>query len=73
MADPVAEIVDLVGAGDAFAAGFLHGYGSGEYTRDALTIGAKCASVVIQGQGARPSVKLSETVYGKVKNEMVHA
>ena len=73
LADPVAEIVDLVGAGDAFAAGFLHGYGSGEYTRDALTIGAKCASVVIQGQGARPSVKLSETVYGKVKKEMVHA
>lgn len=72
-AEPVEEIVDLVGAGDAFAAGFLHGYVNGEYPRDALTVGAKCASVVIQGQGARPSVKLSEAVYGKVKKEIVYA
>jgi sugar/nucleoside kinase (ribokinase family) len=73
LAEPVDEIVDLVGAGDAFAAGFLHGYVSGEYSRDALTIGAKCASVVIQGQGARPSVKLSDAVYGKVNKELAYA
>ncbi|MCS4088895.1 adenosine kinase [Rhizobium sp. BK176] len=72
-AEPVDEIVDLVGAGDAFAAGFLHGYVDGEYTRDALAIGAKCASVVIQGQGARPSVKLSDAVYGKVNKELAYA
>jgi sugar/nucleoside kinase (ribokinase family) len=73
LAEPVDEIVDLVGAGDAFAAGFLHGYVSGEYTRDALAIGAKCASLVIQGQGARPSVKLSDAVYGKVNKELAYA
>nr|WP_250807091.1 adenosine kinase [Neorhizobium tomejilense] len=72
-AEPVDKVVDLVGAGDAFAAGFLHGYVNGEYPRDALAVGAKCASVVIQGQGARPSVKLFDAVYGKVKKEMVYA
>lgn len=70
---PVESVVDLVGAGDAFAAGFLHAYVRGEYLRDALSVGAKSAAVVIQGQGARPSVKLSEAIYGKVKNEMVYA
>ncbi|MBY3433887.1 adenosine kinase [Rhizobium laguerreae] len=73
LAEPVDEIVDLVGAGDAFAAGFLHGYVTGEYTRDALAVGAKCASVVIQGQGARPSVTLSDAVYGKVNKELACA
>jgi sugar/nucleoside kinase (ribokinase family) len=72
-AEPVTEIVDLVGAGDAFAAGFLHGYVVGEYSRDALTIGAKCASIVIQTQGARPSVRLVDEVYGKVNKELVYA
>jgi sugar/nucleoside kinase (ribokinase family) len=72
-AEPVDEIVDLVGAGDAFAAGFLHGYVGGEYNRDALVIGAKCASVVIQGQGARPSVRLADAVYGKLNKELAYA
>ncbi|MDW9481137.1 adenosine kinase [Sinorhizobium meliloti] len=60
----VESVIDLVGAGDAFAAGFLHAYVRHEHIRDALTVGANCAAVVIQGKGARPSVKLSEVIYG---------
>jgi sugar/nucleoside kinase (ribokinase family) len=70
---PVDTIVDLVGAGDAFASGFLHAYVRGEYLRDALSVGAKCASIVIQGQGARPSVNLSEAIYGKANKEVAYA
>lgn len=72
-AAPVERIVDLVGAGDAFAAGFLHAYVRGEDNWDALGVGAKCAAVVIQGQGARPSVNLKDAVYGHVDNTKVFA
>lgn len=72
-AEPVTKIVDLVGAGDAFAAGFLHGYVNGVHLRDALTIGAKCSSIIIQGQGARPSVKLADVLYGAEDTEMAVA
>lgn len=68
-AAPIKEIIDLVGAGDAFAAGFLHAYVRGDYTRDALGVGAKCAAVVIQGQGARPNRDLAEAVYGIAKKD----
>jgi sugar/nucleoside kinase (ribokinase family) len=66
-AEPVEEIVDLVGAGDSFAAGFLHAYINGEHLRDALTVGAKCAAVVIQQQGARPTTSLRDAVCEKTK------
>lgn len=67
-AEPVEKIVDLVGAGDAFAAGFLHtlhfgvfpGLGfSPKKQRVGAAMGAKCAAVVISGKGARPSVNLA--------------
>lgn len=65
----VSRIVDLVGAGDAFAAGFIHSYVEGEKLADCLSVGSKCAAVVIQQQGARPSVNLREAVYGTIANE----
>src|SRR5210317_2560691 len=47
------KIVDLTGAGDLFAAGFLHGYISKLSTKECLVKGTEMASRVIQQIGAR--------------------
>ncbi len=47
------KIVDLTGAGDLFAAGFLHGYINKMTTQDSLNKGTEMASKVIQIIGAR--------------------
>ena len=47
------KIVDLTGAGDLFAAGFLHGYINKMPIQDSLKKGTEMASRVIQTIGAR--------------------
>ena len=47
------KIIDLTGAGDLFAAGFLHGYINKLSTKDCLKEGTKMSSRVIQQIGAR--------------------
>ena len=47
------EIVDLTGAGDLFAAGFLHGYINKMSTEESLKKGTDMASKIIQKIGAR--------------------
>ena len=47
------NIVDLTGAGDLFAAGFLHGYINKLSTKDCLIKGTEMSSKVIQQIGAR--------------------
>ncbi len=47
------KIVDLTGAGDLFAAGFLHGYINKLSTRECLEEGTRMSSKVIQQIGAR--------------------
>jgi sugar/nucleoside kinase (ribokinase family) len=47
------KIVDLTGAGDLFAAGFLHGYINQFSTNECLEKGTKLASKIIQQIGAR--------------------
>ena len=47
------KIVDLTGAGDLFAAGFLHGYISKLSTKECLEKGTEMSSKVIQQIGAR--------------------
>ena len=47
------DIVDLTGAGDLFAAGFLHGYINGLTTRESLDKGTEMSSKIIQKLGAR--------------------
>ena len=47
------KIVDLTGAGDLFAAGFLHGYINKLSTKECLEKGTTMSSKVIQQIGAR--------------------
>ena len=47
------KIVDLTGAGDLFAAGFLHGYINKLSTKECLEKGTEMSSSVIQQIGAR--------------------
>ena len=47
------KIVDLTGAGDLFAAGFLHGYINRLSTKECLEKGTEMSSKVIQQIGAR--------------------
>ena len=47
------KIVDLTGAGDLFAAGFLHGYINNLSTKESLEKGTEMSSKIIQQIGAR--------------------
>jgi fructokinase len=47
------KIVDLTGAGDLFAAGFLHGYINKLSTKKCLEVGTEMSSKIIQQIGAR--------------------
>ena len=47
------KIVDLTGAGDLFAAGFLHGYANNMSIKESLDKGTEMSSKVIQQIGAR--------------------
>lgn len=48
------EVEDSTGAGDAFAAGFLHARVSGASTAEALAAGCRLAARAVTGAGARP-------------------
>jgi sugar/nucleoside kinase (ribokinase family) len=47
------KLVDLTGAGDLFAAGFLHGYINGKSLKESIEIGTEMSSKIIQIIGAR--------------------
>ena len=49
------KLVDLTGAGDLFAGGFLHGYINGKSLKQSLETGNEMSSKVIQILGARLS------------------
>jgi len=49
------EIIDLTGAGDLFAAGFLHGYINSFSLKESLEKGTEMSSEIIQKIGARLS------------------
>ncbi|HEX8302929.1 adenosine kinase [Sphingomonas sp.] len=57
-AEPIERLVDTTGAGDMFAAGFLHGQARGKGLKESLTLGAICAAEIIQHYGARPEMDL---------------
>ena len=47
------KITDLTGAGDLFAAGYLHGVINNMTTKDSLNKGTELSSKIIQKIGAR--------------------
>ena len=47
------KIVDLTGAGDLFASGFLHGHVNNLSLKESLEKGTEMASKIIQKIGAR--------------------
>jgi sugar/nucleoside kinase (ribokinase family) len=57
---PVDRVVDTTGAGDLFAAGFLHGLTTEKSERDCLRLGALAAAEIISHVGARPAVSLRQ-------------
>ena len=50
-----ANVVDTTGAGDMFAAGFLHKILDGKSPIEAASFGCKVASLIIEQYGARPT------------------
>ncbi len=61
-------VVDTTGAGDAYAAGFLHGYTNGgqDDLAQCARIGGIAAAEVISHFGARPETPLNELVAAKL-------
>jgi len=59
-AHPVSRVVDVTGAGDLFAAGFLHGFTSGRPLHDCARLGSLAAAEVISHVGARPEINLRD-------------
>ena len=57
-AHPVNKVVDVTGAGDLFASGFLYGFTNGRPVYDSARLGSMAAAEVISHIGARPEVKL---------------
>ena len=61
-AEPIDQVVDTTGAGDAFAAGFLHGFTAGRDLATCARIGGIAAAEVISHLGARPETRLRDLV-----------
>ena len=58
------EVVDATGAGDMFAAGFLHGLAEGRAPEACARIGSMAAGEIISHMGARPETDLKALVAG---------
>jgi sugar/nucleoside kinase (ribokinase family) len=55
---PVERVIDTTGAGDLFAAGFLHGFTTDQELAECARLGAIAAAEVISHVGPRPLVEL---------------
>ncbi|WP_294330632.1 adenosine kinase [uncultured Sphingomonas sp.] len=65
-AEPIGALVDTTGAGDMFAAGFLHGQAQGRGLKESLQLGAICAAEIIQHYGARAEKDLKALAAAKI-------
>jgi sugar/nucleoside kinase (ribokinase family) len=54
------EVLDTTGAGDLYAAGFLHAYTQGQDLASCARLGSAAAAEVISHLGARPLIPLKE-------------
>jgi fructokinase len=61
------QVVDTTGAGDAYAAGFLHGLTAGRSLPACGQLGSIAAAEVISHYGARPLADLRSLVAGVAK------
>ena len=59
-ARPVPKVVDTTGAGDLYAAGFLHGLTTGRSLQECGRLGSAAASAVLGHTGARPGLSLAQ-------------
>ena len=59
---PVEHVVDTTGAGDLYAAGFLHGFTKGWDLGDCARLGSIAAAEVISHVGPRPLVPLRDLI-----------
>ncbi len=62
---PVAKVVDTTGAGDLYAAGFLHGLASGRDLATCGGLGGLAAAEIISHVGARPESPLQRLAKDK--------
>jgi sugar/nucleoside kinase (ribokinase family) len=58
--EPVREVVDVTGAGDLYASGFLYGLTQGAPLATCGRLGSLAAAEVIGHIGARPEISLRE-------------
>ncbi len=58
-ASHIERVVDTTGAGDLYAAGFLHGYTQGRSLEDCGKLGSLAAGIVIEQIGPRPMCSLA--------------
>ncbi|MCP4330442.1 MAG: adenosine kinase [Alphaproteobacteria bacterium] len=65
-AEPVAAVIDTTGAGDLYAAGFLHGLTQERPLAGCARIGSIAAAEIISHIGARPQRGLAELVAEKL-------
>jgi fructokinase len=60
--EKIEKVVDLTGAGDLFASGFVHGFINKIGFEKSLKLGTKSAAEIIKILGARPKKKLSDLI-----------
>ena len=61
-AKSVSNVIDVTGAGDLYAAGFLFGLAKGKSLEECGEYGSTASSEIISHYGARPEVKLSTLI-----------
>jgi sugar/nucleoside kinase (ribokinase family) len=60
--ESIDHVVDTTGAGDLYAAGFLHGFTQGRPLPECGRLGSIAAAAVLGHDGARPGVSLAQLV-----------